>query len=192
MKKGFTIIEVSILFVVFLIVAFMMVPLSLDDTSQAKNILRWKNVQSDFENIFQTVVSQQKQENQSFSEAMDGVITGEVRGVTTPYKISYMNGRPVSDDYKFSTYNTTISNAILAIKMYKQPKGSLEGIMMYDVNGTLGPNVWGRDVFGFNIYADKFEPFCKSETFEVQQRDCSKTGTGLCCSNYYLVGGAFE
>ena len=36
MKKGFTIVEVSILFVIFLIVAFLVAPLSLDDTKQAK------------------------------------------------------------------------------------------------------------------------------------------------------------
>ena len=47
MKKGFTIVEVSILFVIFLIVAFLVAPLSLDDTIQAKNTSRWRNVQGD-------------------------------------------------------------------------------------------------------------------------------------------------
>ena len=55
MKKAFTIIEVSILFVIFLIVAFLVAPLSLDDTAQAKNISRWRNVQTDFSNIFYSV-----------------------------------------------------------------------------------------------------------------------------------------
>ena len=52
MKKGFTIIEVSILFVIFLIVAFLVAPLSLDDTMQAKNTSTWRSVQEDFSNIF--------------------------------------------------------------------------------------------------------------------------------------------
>lgn len=47
MKKGFTLVEVSILFVIFLIVAFLVAPLSLDDTLQAKNTSRWRSVQSD-------------------------------------------------------------------------------------------------------------------------------------------------
>ena len=51
MKRAFTIVEVSILFVIFLIVAFLVAPLSLDDTLQAKNISRWINVQQDFQNI---------------------------------------------------------------------------------------------------------------------------------------------
>ena len=52
MKKGFTIVEVSILFVIFLIVAFLVAPLSLDDTMQAKNTSRWRGVQQDFTNIY--------------------------------------------------------------------------------------------------------------------------------------------
>ena len=52
MKKGFTIVEVSILFVIFIIVAFLVAPMSLDDTMQAKNTSRWRTVQSDFVNIF--------------------------------------------------------------------------------------------------------------------------------------------
>jgi type II secretory pathway pseudopilin PulG len=55
MKKGFTIVEVSILFVIFLIVAFLVAPLSLDDTMQAKNTSRWRNVQQEFSNIFYAI-----------------------------------------------------------------------------------------------------------------------------------------
>ena len=58
MKKGFTIVEVSILFVIFLIVAFLVAPLSLDDTMQAQNTSRWRNVQQDFTNIFYSISTQ--------------------------------------------------------------------------------------------------------------------------------------
>ena len=59
MKKGFTIIEVSILFVIFLIVAFLVAPLSLDDTMQAKNNSLWRSVQSDFVNVFYSIANHQ-------------------------------------------------------------------------------------------------------------------------------------
>ena len=55
-KSGFTIIEVSILLVIFLIVAFLVAPLSLDDTRIAKNISRWRGVQGDFVNIFYLIL----------------------------------------------------------------------------------------------------------------------------------------
>jgi type II secretory pathway pseudopilin PulG len=55
MKKGFTLVEVSILFVIFLIVAFLVAPLSLDDTMQAKHTSKWRNVQLEFSNIYYSI-----------------------------------------------------------------------------------------------------------------------------------------
>ena len=63
---------------------------------------------------------------------------------------------------------------------------------MYDVNGKKGPNSWGKDVFGLNIYKDGFKPFGKTEPLETQRQDCSKHGTGIYCSNYFLIGGNFD
>ncbi len=192
MKNGFTIIEVSILFVIFLIVAFLVAPLSLDDTMQAKNASKWRNVQSDFSNIYYSINTQKEDENLSFSEAFTDIMTSEVKGEAKPYKITLKNGTYPNNTYRFNNFKTTFSNATLAIKMFETPKGSLLGMLMYDVNGSTGPNVWGRDVFGLNIYHDKFEPFCKNDTLSVQKQDCSNNGSGLCCSNYYLIGGNFD
>ena len=60
MKKGFTIVEVTILFVIFLIVAFLVAPLSLDDSVQAKNASRWRKVQGDFTNIYYSIENQKE------------------------------------------------------------------------------------------------------------------------------------
>ena len=72
------------------------------------------------------------------------------------------------------------------------PQEDLLGILMYDVNGKIGPNIWGKDVFGLNIYKDRFEPLGKHKSLNEQKLDCSKNGTGLFCSNYYLIGGSFD
>ena len=63
---------------------------------------------------------------------------------------------------------------------------------MYDVNGAKKPNTWGKDVFGFNIYENELQPFGKNTSLQDQQNDCSKNGTGLSCSNYFLIGGDFD
>ena len=62
MKNAFTIVEVSILLVIFLIVAFLVAPLSLDDTKQAKNTSAWRNVQTEFANIFYSINTQKDNE----------------------------------------------------------------------------------------------------------------------------------
>ncbi len=193
MKKGFTIVEVSILFVIFLIVAFLVAPLSLNDTMQAKNTSRWRNVQSDFENIFYSIdTKDEENEEISFEQAFNLVMKDQVKAVEEPYKITYMNGTFPSGEYRFTDFKQTYSNAVVSYKLYNSPQTGALGVMMYDVNGALGPNVWGKDVFGYNIYEDRFEPFCKNDTITAQKQDCSKSGTGLCCSNYYLIRGSFN
>ena len=80
----------------------------------------------------------------------------------------------------------------MAVKLFETPQNDLQGVFMYDVNGKSAPNVWGKDVFGFNIYSDRFEPFCHNDSISRQKQDCSKNGTGLCCSSYYLKGGSLD
>ena len=51
MKDGFTLIEVSILFVIFITVAILIIPLSVDDVILSKNIDKWKQSQLAFSSI---------------------------------------------------------------------------------------------------------------------------------------------
>ncbi len=192
MKKGFTIVEVSILFVIFLIVAFLVAPLSLDDTMQAKNTSRWRSVQQDFTNIYYSINTQKDENKIAFAEALNSIVNSEIKDNSTSYKITFMNGTFPNNTYRFRDFKTTYSDATLAIKLFESPQDNKLGMLMYDVNGKVGPNVWGKDVFGMNIFDDKFEPFCKAESLSYQKQDCSKNGTGLCCSNYYLIGGSFD
>ncbi len=188
-KHGFTIVEVSILFIIFLIVAFLVAPLSLDDKAQSNNTSRWRSVQGDFINIAYSINTQKDNEDFDYIKTFNMVMNGEVKDTTEPYKITYMNGTFPSGTYYFTDFKQTYSNATVAYKFFETPQDGIYGIMMYDVNGQLGPNVWGKDVFGFNIYPDKFEPFGKNISVAEQRQDCAKTGTGLYCSNCYLVGG---
>lgn len=193
MKKGFTIVEVSILFVIFLIVAFLVAPLSLDDTVQAKNTSRWRSVQQDFSNIFYSINTQKEEsENISLKTALETALQNEIKGDMDAYKITYMDGTYPNNTYRFKDFKSTYSNAVISVKFFNTVQNDLQGILMYDVNGQKGPNTWGKDVFGLNIYSDKFEPFGKSEPINIQKRDCSGNGTGLFCSNYYLIGGNFD
>lgn len=192
MKKGFTIVEVSILFVIFLIVAFLVAPLSLDDTMQAKNTSRWRNVQTDFANIFYSINTQKESDDFNFKQAFSTVLAGEIKDDAKTYKITFLNGTFPNSTYRFSDYKLTQTNSVVAYKLYDKPQNGLYGLLMYDVNGEVGPNVWGKDVFGLNIYSDRFEPFCKNDSVNLQKQECSKNGTGLCCSNYYLIGGSFN
>ncbi len=119
---------------------------------------------------------------------MENDIKNDMKG----YRITFLNGTYPNDTYRFRDYKNTYSNATLSVKLFESEQDNLRGVFMYDVNGKSGPNVWGKDVYGMNIYEDRFEPFCKSEPIIEQKQDCSKNGTGLCCSSYYLMGGNFD
>ena len=192
MKKGFTIVEVSILFVIFLIVAFLVAPLSLDNTQQVKNTSRWRIVQDEFKNIAYSITTQIKENPKiTFNETFEETINSDVKKSIEPYRIVFMNGTIPDETYRFFDFKVTQSGAVVAYKLFKNNKTPIKGILMYDVNGKNKPNTWGKDVYGLNIYKDRFEPFGKTESLQTQKNDCSKNGTGLYCSNYYLTGGEF-
>ena len=192
MKKGFTIIEVTILFIIFLIVAFLVAPLSMDDTKQAKNTSKWRNAQNDFINIFYSINTDREENETKFEDAFFKVLGNDIKNDINNYRITFMNGTYPNDTYRFRDFKNTRSNATLSVKLFETPKSNLKGVLMYDVNGKSGPNIWGKDVFGMNIYEDRFEPFCMSDPISKQKQDCSKNGTGLCCSSYYIMGGNFD
>ncbi len=191
-RGAFTIVEVSILFVIFLIVAFLVAPLSLDDSLQEKNKSSWRNVQTDFANIFYLINTQKDKNEFDFKQAFNSIVSDEIKSDAKNYKVTFLNGTFPNTTYRFNNYKLTHNNAVMAVKFFGSPQGDLQGLLMYDVNGATGPNVWGKDVFGLNIYSDRFEPFCKNDSINVQRQECSKDGTGLCCSNYYLIGGSFD
>ena len=192
MKKAFTIVEVSILFVIFLIVAFLVAPMSLNDSRQVKYAAIWRNIQTEFSNIFYTVFTDSISNNSDLKNKLNIIINTELAEEIKPYKILYLNGTFPSKTYQFDKYRLTSQNAVLSFKFFDKPQDGSIGMLMYDVNGKSSPNIWGKDVFGYNIYPDRFEPFCKEKPVNLQNQDCSKDGTGLCCSNYYLIGGSFD
>ena len=127
-----------------------------------------------------------------FETALETILDNEIKDSIPSYKITFMNGTYPNNTYRFKDFKTTYSNATIAIKLFESPQNNIQGVLMYDVNGKNKPNIWGKDVFGLNIYKDKFEPIGKNEPLSSQKQDCSRNGTGLYCSNYYLIGGSFD
>lgn len=190
MKKAFTIIEISILAVILLIVGCLVVPFSLDDTRQAAYVLEWRGLQDRISMAFTAAKihgGNSTEELETF--IMKSISDGQYKRIE-PYKIKYMNGRSASGIGKFqNVYEVGDGNAIGF--RWNELAPEVSGMMFYDINGKVGPNRWGKDVFGLNIKSQKAEPLCKNKTHEEIVQDCSKSGTGCCCSYYYLVGGNF-
>lgn len=196
MKKAFTLIEVIILLVIFILVALLVIPLSIDDTIQARNVSKWKQVHTGFMEI-PTSVKTFSNTEMDLQDFVTALVKVHPLNKVVSYKMKYMNGETPNEDYTFTEIYNTDGGATLAFKWFDTPKIETQtnriklGVLMYDVNGKLGPNVWGKDVFGMNIYKDTIEPFGHSLSNNDIEFDCSRQGTGLYCSSYYLKGGAF-
>lgn len=197
MEKAFTLVEVMILFVIFTLVAILVIPMSIDDTMQARNIAKWKHAESGLSEIplsIKTLSHNRDMDLQSFVTAL--VKIHPLKDVIS-YRIKDMNGDAPKEDYQFTQIYNTDNGATIAFRWLDDPMAEPEtnrqilGILMYDVNAKKGPNVWGKDVFGMNIYKDKIEPFGQGKDDSDIEFDCSRQGTGLYCSSYYLQGGSF-
>ena len=195
MEKGFTLVEVIILFVIFLTVAVLVIPLSVEDTITAKNTAKWQHVQSGFTSIPINMLDSEHYKTSKHINLEDFIAAlikvHPLKNVIN-YRIKYMNGDEPDAKYQFDEIYNTDNGASIAFKWFDENsihgEDKIYGILMYDVNGKQGPNVWGKDVFGMNIYDNKVEPFGKNLDPITVESDCSKQGTGVYCSFYYLNG----
>ena len=190
MKKAFTILEISILSVILIIVACLVIPFSIDDTKQAAYILEWRALQDRINHAFTAAKVDGETDNIDIEKyIMQSISDGNYKAIQ-PYSIKYMNGRQASGIGNFETVYKVGEDNSLGFK-WNNAQNSLSGIMFYDINGTQPPNRWGKDVFGINIDNGIVTPLCAGKSHSEIKEDCSKQGTGCCCSYYYLVGGKF-
>lgn len=210
MRKGFTIIEVVAVFLLILGVTFFILPLSLETTKQAKFISQWTEKYSELEYMFSVIKAQKDSEiKKSLDKAQNNDdrskavletikpylrITSEVQD--PKYKQYYMDRKEVKDPdmYYFNKFYQASSGETIGLKWID---GDCTGdricaIMAFDVNGTKAPNTWGYDVFGINLLLKGIEPIGKDIDPDVLKHDCSRSGYGVYCSYYYLIGGKFD
>jgi len=62
-------------------------------------------------------------------------------------------------------------------------------VISVDINGFKKPNKWGRDVYGIDLYREGIEPSGSRKSFNELRKDCSRNGSGVYCSAYFLIGG---
>jgi hypothetical protein len=112
------------------------------------------------------------------------------------YNPHYMNGKSISknDLVYFDTWYKSQSGQIVGIKDVDYSNEYLPAfIMSDDVNGTKGPNLWGRDIYGVAIFKDgTVKALGYDKTIEELRKDCSESGTGVYCSHFYRIGGEFN
>ncbi len=210
MKKGFSIIEILIVFFVLLGMAFFLIPITFDDTKQATFVANWNET---YKNTYYTFSILKAQNDPTKELLFKDTETKEERSVlffeyimpyfrftksVEPYlyNLSFLNKKRVKpeNEHYFQKLYLTKDNEIIGINWFG---GNCQGVelcgkMLFDVNGIFPPNTWGKDVFGINIYKDKIKPMGEEVGFAKSKEDCLNKNLGVYCSYYYIMGGKFD
>lgn len=210
-KKHYWKLEYSIaLFVMFGVILLIM-PFSIENTRQANFISKWNETYNRIEYMFSVINAHISDDMiKSFDKAdtpdareklLLTIVKPYLRINTSNYPIRhyrprYINGSRVykGQRYFFDDFYFAENNTIVGIKDIKSDKADdVFFLMMFDINGLLPPNRWGKDIYGVNIYdGGKIKPFGFDMSMSELKKDCSEAGTGISCSYYYKIGGGFD
>lgn len=210
-KKHYWKLEYSIaLFVMFGVILLIM-PFSIENTRQANFISKWNETYNRIEYMFSVINAHISDDMiKSFNKAdtpdereklLLTIVKPYLRINTANYPIRhysprYINGNRIykGQRYFFDDFYFAENNTIVGIKDIKSDKADdVFFLMMFDINGLLPPNRWGKDIYGVNIYdGGKIEPFGFDKSMDELKKDCSEAGTGINCSYYYKIGGGFD
>ncbi len=211
-KKKFWKLEYSITLFVLLGLIMLFVPVKIENYFQASLISKWNDRYNKVAYMF-TVINAQTDDEilKSFADAKTAdqreklllqLVKPYLRIHQTDkfprrYRPKFMNGSRVpKDDYYYfnELYFADNGMQVVGIKdLVKHENNSPWFMMMFDINGVLPPNMWGKDIFGIYILDEgKIRPFGYKKSMEALAEDCSETGKGVDCSYFYRIGGEFN
>lgn len=210
MKKHFWKIEYSYTLIVIFTVILFMIPTSFS-SKEAGHISHWNEVYNKLDYLFTAMSAQAESDivkglkNAQTLEQREFYMMQLVKAYLEltelnksqkkRYSQQYMNGNKVNkkDIYHFDNIYVHKSGAIVGIKDINNKDELSPGFMMFvDLNGVKSPNIWGRDIFGIDIYSDgKIKPMGHEKQVTELKKDCSVHGLGVSCSHYYRIGGEF-
>ena len=200
--------EYSILLFIILGLFMLFFPVSFENTRQAGFISKWNEKFNRVEYMFSVInahitddmiVSMKKAKNSQEREALLLALVKPYLRINTEYrpkryKPRYINGSKIykGQNYFFDDFYFAENNTIVGIKNIKTEKADdALFIMMFDMNGIIPPNRWGKDIFGVSIFdGGKIEPFGFDLDMKDLKQDCFETG--ISCSYYYKIGGGFD
>ena len=235
-KKHYWKLEYSISLFVMLGVILLIMPFSIENTRQANFISKWNETYNRIEYMFSVINAHISDDMiKSFNKAntpdereklLLTIVKPYLRINTSNYPIRhyrprYINGSRVyrGQRYFFDDFYFAENNTIVGIKDIKSDKADdVFFLMMFDINGLLPPNRWGKDnlkieciltpghTSGGMCFLINDSLFSGDTLFQVGigrtdfptgnmndlKKDCSEAGTGISCSYYYKIGGGFD
>jgi hypothetical protein len=211
LKKFHWKIEYSITTVFIFAIVLLLIPTKFIESKEASYISIWNEIYHKMEYVFNAMNAhadsniakgfKNAKERSSREKLMMNMVKPYLRisvqnELNKKYIPTYMNNEKVNenDEFFFDNLYLTSNNRIVGIKDVKDNDIYHPAFrMMFDVNGLKGPNMWGKDIFGLNIFVDgRITPLGAGKSIDDLKKDCSEFGTGVFCSYYYRIGGDFK
>lgn len=209
-QNGFTIIEVVVVFLLILGITFFVLPKNMETTQQAKLISKWNEKYTQLQYMASVIVAQKNGEiTRKFNKAQDSIGKQQIileaikpylritSKLNEPYSQNYLN-KVLLDNagtYFVKDFYLTNTGEVIGLKVINpncKEKEEVCAIITIDLNGIKPPNTWGYDIYGVNVLGNNLEPIGKGIDQEILKENCSKYGSGVYCSYYYLIGGKFD
>ncbi len=207
---SFSIFNVLSVFLIILSVILIVLPFNLINLEQAQRIAKWKAEYEKLSYCFSLVKLYEGSVVPSDEEARVIVSSDYMFKRIKPFfdidensnlnfsKYTYrkMNGSRVDslNQFYFDKFFVEKNGVILSLKQNdREIAGSSQPLffMFVDINGLEKPNRIGQDIFFISIYKDKITALGNSRSYAKLKSNCSPIGSGLYCSEYYLLGGRF-
>lgn len=210
-KKRYWRLEYSVALFVMIGILLLIMPVSIENSMQANFISKWNekynrvdymvsvinaHITDDMIKSMKRAKTSQEREELLITLVKPYLRLNTENTPTRHYRPRYMNGNRVQKNqrYYFNEFYFAENNSIVGIKDIRtQRESDALFLMMFDINGLLPPNRWGKDIFGVNIFdGGRIEPFGYDMSMPDLKKDCSDSGTGVSCSYYYKIGGSFD
>jgi hypothetical protein len=211
MKKIVWQLEYTITLFIIIGVTLVLLPVSIGGSHQARLISRWNEQYNRTDYMFTVIKASLDDETKlTFRNAVNYEEKNQLalelfrpylridttRKIPRFYRLRYMDGTKVlkGQEYYFDNFHNMEKNVIIGVKNMSIDNPQLPAYkLMFDMNGKLPPNTWGKDIFGVDVYQDAtIRAFGEGLSMDALVNDCSPRGTGITCSYYYKIGGAFD
>lgn len=194
MKKNyaFSITELLVVIFVFVVIAFITIPIKIIDINQATTASEWKGVFKDAQYSYKMYLI--NNDCTLSEEALKTYLSVnfDAKAVQN-YQYKYFNGRSINkkSPYWMNKFYPTSKNDLIGIKVTNPgcKGGETCGIIIFDLNGKKKPNRFGKDIFAVTIHPKELSPLGEDVDLDELAQNCSLFGEGVYCSKYYLIGG---
>ncbi len=207
---SFSLFNIVSVILILVIIILIVLPFNLLNMEQAQRIAKWKSEYEQLNYCF-SLVNLHEGSIVPTEEEVGKIITEEdILERFKPYfnladidlkklkKYRYrkMNGSPIPKDSQFYFDKFIIDKDGTILSVRKNEHEIISEVqplffMFVDINGVEKPNRIGRDIFFLNIYRNNISALGNGRAQSKLKANCSPIGTGLYCSEYYLLGGKF-